>query len=715
MATTIQQRAAVYFAASWEDEWELQEHVFCDNFSLVAGPDVSEATLQFAYGFVQPVESSANGPARAKKDAVGHWVRIELTQFTEDDEESYRYWYGSVVQIDDNQFGKTTSRGEQAESGIQTFHCRGLEFQLMRKTLKSSFVLLEDETEAEIGRAIAFNLGQGRDNDHDRHGNKSESPGENDAHIFAFDVGVGGVSTNNAKLWSVQDIITYLFNYHPPKDADSHDPLNWQVADGGDAEVLAKFFPTCQAEGKTIKQILDEIIDRRRLVGYTIDVVGDDETPKLNVFTFNKDSLSLAGETTIPANSNQTTWFYDGDGTIQSAVLSEDDATRFDVVIARGAPLTSVLTIGNSGDYSTSMIKDWDDTQKTAYNTGASGAGSYSALVSVDKQAANQAFRSDSIFEKVFRAFLLASDFSGSIDGNVVCPDPSKEGEDEEPSSEKSPFWWPGLRFLDTLTLRTDFDYTTVEDFETTSKTTELSQPDYLRPFAVTVIGSGTLYYRLDRPGQGKMTAELLKDDGIVWAASLRMQDDCPGLFIDVHGAPQHVIASAEFTPADADDTLDSQSVIDWKKILCTVCLEFDQHVEAKFPEGEATAEGDVLRELIIYLPQYRLDYLTPGAVVGVDDAGALLVTDGGYVRDDRAFLEDIARCAYEWYGHERKALQITRQSLLCEQVIGELITSVGSEDAPTEVNSVVTKIVFDVLNNTVTVFTQYAELDFSR
>ncbi len=98
-----------------------------------------------------------------------------------------------------------------------------------------------------------------------------------------------------------------------------------------------------------------------------------------------------------------------------------------------------------------------------------------------------------------------------------------------------------------------------------------------------------------------------------------------------------------------------------------------------------------------------------------MDDAGALLVTDGGYIRDDRVYLQDIARCAFEWYGQTRKALSITQNSLLCDHSIGELITSIGSAASPVEVNSVVTKIAFDIRNNKVTVFTQYAELDFTR
>ncbi len=193
------------------------------------------------------------------------------------------------------------------------------------------------------------------------------------------------------------------------------------------------------------------------------------------------------------------------------------------------------------------------------------------------------------------------------------------------------------------------------------------------------------------------------------------MQDNCPGLFIDVHGGPQHIIASAEFSPADSDDSSDSDTYADWKDIRCTIFCEFDQHCEVKYPSEELTTDSDVVRELIIDQPHYRLDYLAPGTVVGVDKAGAVITTDGGYVRDDRGPMRDIARSAFAWYGQTREAITIVQKNLVCDRQIGELITYIGSATNQVAVNSVITKIVFDLLNGTVTVNTQYGELDFTR
>jgi hypothetical protein len=705
------QSHTVYFRENWADDWEEQEHVFCDFFTQVAGPDVSEAVLRFNYGFVQP-EGEQHYAQRARKEVNGQYVRIELGQGEDDDgEDTFKYWYGLIVETTIERDGRVTSQGTEAESGKQIFQCRGLEFLLQRKWIYSSFVFDSSEAEVEIGRAIAFNLGPGRDTDHARHGNRSEDKGNEEAYVFAADIGPPTASNFDA-FWTVQQIIEYLFYYHPPGDIDGNDQLEWQVADGADAEILGKLYPTCHAQGKSIKQLLDELIDRRRLVGYTIDVVGDDENPKLNIFTFNKDSITLPGGTTIPPNGTQTTWYFDDDPSIRAAVVAEDDATRFDVVICRGDPLGGCFTTcRNQSPPYAYVLNDWDDTREDGYNTGASSGGTYAALIRIDKQAANQAYRADAIFEKVFRAFIIDPEWDGMLGAHAACPDPTTEDAEGDPSSTPSPFWYPGLKLLDRLPLRTDYDYTTVDDFETTSLTIGSSQPDYLRPFAVAKIGS--LYYRLDQPGMGKATSETLADNGRTWAASLRMQDDCPGFFIDVHGAPQHMIAVDEFTPADADDTADFAAQVDWKDIACTIFCEFDQHVEAKWPEEDLTTTADVVRTLEIDVPGMRLDYLAADTVVGVDDEGALITTDGGYVRDDRALLSDMARCAFAWYADTRKAMAITKHDLVCEQVIGELITQIGTAENTTTINSVVTKIEFNIREGTTTVHTQFAELDF--
>jgi hypothetical protein len=70
---------------------------------------------------------------------------------------------------------------------------------------------------------------------------------------------------------------------------------------------------------------------------------------------------------------------------------------------------------------------------------------------------------------------------------------------------------------------------------------------------------------------------------------------------------------------------------------------------------------------------------------------------------------------AYEWYQTERKSLTLVYRQITAAFAIGQLITDIGGgEDVETVdiINSVVTRISWDLQAGTTTVQTQYAELD---
>lgn len=682
----------MYARRKWEDEWTLQAGVYCDLFTYSAGPNVSEAILRYNYGHVLPA-NSVTPETRTRKSLNGWYVKVELDQITTDDPEAApKVWVGVVVHTSDERHGRfVLEPPEQIATGQQTFSCRGLEFLLQRTTVDSSFAIQYNGYEYEIGRAIGFNLGAGRLDDHARKGNMSLG-GVKGAPVFGFDI--GGETT----IWNAYNIVNYLFTYHPPADVSGHDKLHWSIGDETDAKILSALKPTVQAQGKTVKQLLDEIIDRRRLVGYTITFIGTGETitPRLKVFTFNKSEFTLPGvdgdedETTIPANANQKTWYFDDDLAIQSAVVSEDDATRFDRVIARGSPVAACFTIGVRGrengatiSFGDTLEPDWDESLQNEYNEGAKNSSGYSALEHYEKSEAHELYRRQPKFEKVYRYFRLSANFSG--------------------------VWWPGLKLKNTLPLLTDHDYEEVDSADITNLTIANSQPEYLRPFAVVLVGDK--YYEASRMPVAGIQSNSVKTGGMSWSINLRMQDDLPGVILDVVGAPQHVIASEEFTPADDADDIPAE--VTWREILVTVCAETDEHAEAKWPDTPLTTDADIIRELIIDVPNARLDWLAWRTVVGINDDGELRRTlSEGWVRDDRKLLAHIARTAYEWYRQTRKSLNVTQHDLVTQFEIGDLITLIGTSGDPEEINSVITHMAFDLRAGTVTIQTQYGELD---
>jgi hypothetical protein len=688
----------VYTRQYWADAWTLRPGLYCESFSLTAAPDVADATLTRRYGRVTTAGSHLPG-TRVPLSLNGHYVKVELDQITDTDPlATPRKWFGVIVEQQDDRYG---TPGTDIRTGRQTFTCRGLEFLLMRWTLDSSWVLKTSGTgEQEVGRAIGFNLGQGRDSDHRRKGNMNAG-GERGAPIFDSQIG------KDSAEWTVRDIVRYLFTYQYPADIGGNDKFNWIIGDEEDAMILKALKPTIQAQGKTIKQVLDEAIDRRRLVGWTITVIGDDgaETPRIDAFTFNKDQITLPGGEVIPPNSTQNTWDTDDDQTIQRLIVTEDDATRYHKVIARGEPLTGCFTIAESR--STSLGLDWDvATVEADYNTGATTSGGYAALNDAEKCDKNEAYRRSEKFKKVFKYFRIPPAWAGTHNAQPSCPNHLIS------ETLQSKFWWAGLKLLDKLPLLSDHDYSTVDD-DIVDRTIDNSQPEYLRPFVV-----GQLDHEwaiLNSMHRGDLFHENhTKDLGWNWSISLSMQEDVPGIVMDVAGAMQHVIAEDEFLPAEAVAVarMSDEGETDWKEFLVTVCVEFDQHVEAHWPEEALTTADDFVRELIIDVPRCRLDWLQPDTVIGIDSGGALVTSSGGYVRDDRTLLKDIARSAYAWYGQTRKALTVVQHNLVTTRAIGELITQIGETGNRTEVNSVVTKLDFNVRAGTVTVTTQYAELD---
>ena len=105
------------------------------------------------------------------------------------------------------------------------------------------------------------------------------------------------------------------------------------------------------------------------------------------------------------------------------------------------------------------------------------------------------------------------------------------------------------------------------------------------------------------------------------------------------------------------------------------------------------------------------MDYVCPGTVVGVKD-GILQTSNGGFVRDDRAYMKDLAYLAYQWYGVVRRAFSLTYHQLSTLFVPGMLITQIGSGATLESVRSVITKVGYDFRQGTTSIHTQYAELD---
>lgn len=702
MAVQSHQPHRVFLKEHWDDEWESQsdDGLYCDWCKLACSPDVNEAQLSRVFG---PAVLGANQLLYVNRnplDIEGHYVKVEIAQDAAGFFTQVKTWVGVVVHTVENRWGR---QGISGEIGRQIFECRGLEYLLQRSIVDTSAVFAggSESSEVDIGRGIGFNQGAGHGNENMRIGNRSDSLGGNDAYIFAATIGDAPYTDADAKLWSGSNIVRYLLNYHPPKDRTGASIVPFVFIEADGTEVLEKIFPVQEAHGKSVKTILDEVIDRRRIMTWWLETRASDDRAEIKLATFNKTSLTLPSGQVVPANPNQTTLYTDDDGLMVSFETVKDDTSHFHQVIARGEPLGSCFTITNEEDC---FEADWDAGLRDEYENGASNAPGYGALEDWEKDSSNQAYRNTDKFLKVYRYFRVPPAWDGQSSGQDVFPNPA--------GGEALPFWYPGLRFKGYLPLLTETDYTAASSV--TSETLEGSKPEYRRPFAVIYDQEANGYYHLDKMSYGHGLNDGLRTNGRAWSAHLRMQDDAFGVIIDVSGTYQHVLAGDSFTPADAYDLFDTEEALDWQKIYCTVFCELDAFAEAKYPET-IEAEDDVIKLIYVRVPNARLDYLSPETIIGVDHNGALeRCPSGGYVRDDREKLKDVARSSYEWYSTPRRSVNATVRSLITTLSLGDLITNVGSVNTQVVSNSVVTMIRFDLLANTTTIQTQFAQLDLT-
>lgn len=635
-------------------------------------------------------------------DVEGYYVKVEIAQDALGVFTAVRAWYGVVVVTNESRSGR---QGQNGEIGEQVFECRGLEYLLQRTIVDTSTVAKAGDTEVDINRGIAFNMGSGHGNESMRIGNRHATVGNNDAFIFSETISDDPYIDDTASLWSAADIVKYLLHYHPPKDRTQTQIVPFDLIETSGLEILQKFFPTQTAHEKSVKQILDELIDRRRIMTWWLEVDPDDqdERPTLRICTFNTTDLTLPSGQVVTANPNQANWFTDDDGLVVSFSFVKDDSSKFHQVIARGEPLGACFTVANT-TYG-NLEADWDTPLEAAYDAGASGATGYAALEDWEKDSAHQAFRNTDRFKKVYRYFRVPPDWNGEASGEIVFRGP------DSPGLEALPHWTPGLRFGPLLPLLTETDYASVTAI--TSEMLEGSKPEYRRPFALIFDDSANRYYHMDKLSYGQELEDGLRTNGRTWSAHLRMQDDAFGVIVDVSGIYQHVIASADFTAADANDFYDTTEALDWRDVYCTVFCEYDGFAEAKYPLT-VTVDDDVVKTLRLHVPNARLDYIVPETIVGVDDEGALQRTSGGYVRDDRDKLKDVARSSYEWYSTSRRSITAVYRSLIFTQELGNLILNTGNVNNQVVSNSVVTALTFNLLQNTTTIQTQFAQLDLS-
>lgn len=699
------QTAEVRIRTNWSDDWgEPIQYLYADRTEFVAGPKVASAEIVFRYGPIMR-------PDRATflnfvgKDLIGRFVWIKQENGTVDNVAVFRNWYGFVAQEIDKQDGDELQDFDG--TGNQRFTCLGMGALLERIFITQSEVFLDD-TNKTVERAIGFNTGSRGE----FQGNRSTTDASSGNPLFA-----GQLTESASTTWSTLAILQYMLHFFGPVDSSNNQAIVYNIT--GQTAELASVAPQIDPDRRSVKRILDTLIDRRRLYGYAVEVDGDTNEVNIRVFTFSEDDIDLPSGALVPANAVQGNLNNELRDTsvVTNLEIARSDAHRYERVIARGEPATVTFSLSNSFSYD-NLEEDWSASHETQYETGASGIGSaYTNADQAVKIALNAAARKKEELRRVWRYFRVppAWDF---VDVNGSDKIFATDDQDKN-------VWFPGLRFADNLVLLTDHDYSPAPVnglIPVVDNTPTGSHAELVKPFVVIRRNQSDPFQWefIDKMGGGYgETAnrdEEMQTGGIDFSGSVRMQDGSLGIVVNItgNGTAQHTIARDDFTPTDAADTAGPKALLKWETMMATVTMELDWSAEGVHPAPGGFVPLE--KTLVLTIAGKRADWLAAETMLDLnaDATQARSSSTAGYITDDRDDLRDAARTAFEWYSETRNAIRATIHRGDHQRSIGDFINSLVDDTDPLDdINTVITTLSFDLLQGTATIITQSADIDF--
>lgn len=728
-------------------EWEPIEadgepqRLFCDMLTRrVNAYDTAQLSMEIGDGLMQPGDD--HFADWQPPNIVGKFVRITISQaglLNNDVAIQNRIWVGYILSpgMDRSAVKRGGTEGspdpdQNKLTGAKIyFTCVGLEYFLDRKQVTSARVNSSiDPFYVEIERPLIFNgdASVSYDSNTSRRGNRMEVDWLNltaTGQMYLFSDG-----TDSPALWSITDAVRYLLLFHRPADkAGDAAPVDYVLqykkpADGpdapDDAAIIDGIFPTVNTENKTVMALLNELMKPERGLCWWL------ETPNTNpgaivgtirVASRTTEDITMPGGGELPMNANPQTLDFDRQVDVDDIELRDDRSRNYHQVKVRGARMTVTMTVGIQDD---TLEPDWSTALENAYKAG----------VDPLDAAKNDNYRRDEKFLPVYAWFRIPADWDGTVGdgvggefgGEPKAPAiPSAFSPSGTPIGDPSPINPTGLRILNTTRLLVGYNYavdasnpTPIHDIPSSST------PDFVKPFAFfgyEPAGSGAVYIR----EADKLNKQLGPNGDLTTSYHLGVQQSVPGITLRAVEGWNHSMAGDRWTAATAATASAVTPEIAFEEGLtftpalfgATVTIEADKYAEAVYPtDYDHVPDGAALEILTIDAgDKYRLDYLAPHTVLWIDhsDAGgsaAVLSGDGGVIRNDQNYLQDIARLAYDWYRVERQPLVLSFKNLRDVFDLGMLITTIGEGSTLENVNTVVSQIQFDLINNRMTITT---------
>ena len=683
---------------AWADAWTEAPLLEAISISDQVAPAHSSATLRYQYGRgmlpaigSRPADSAITTIARG--GLLLKYVRVVVT--------GLGTWYGIIVDLNDDRSG---ALGGTVPSGVEQYTAFGLTWLLDQVPILSTHVRSSSGT-VEINRCIPFNGGT----DGQRRSNRVSWKNYDSSNKVFTD----RTRTASPGAWKASNAIEYIIEKFAPRNAAGSVLIPFALHASA-LSFLDYEIGLIEYEGMTPWALINKLIDRKRGLGCHATVTTSVE---LVVWSQNATTITLPSGSSIPANPNTMTYDFDSAVNVQQVSVGSTAIAKYDQVIVRGERAGSVFSVRPE----TNMEKDWSTTDQTKYDQGATLKTGYSSLPDADKLAANNDVRASDPLARVYSWWRPKSTWDGRsatdpVSGTAPYAFPLIDSDGVPDTSQPAVIQRAGLRVQPFLPLRQGVDYSSGAITPTTENTDD-AETEFIPPIlflkATKIRQSSTDAGWLHGERLNQAVASSSTKRPYDYSVDLSVREDAPGLIFRTVGQPQHFLARELFTPAISSEGLGAEA-FDSTEWLATIYMLQDQWCRAQWPLKSALPSLDLIRPLTLYIAGAYLDYVVPGTVVAVD-AGELKKTSlGGYVRDDRNKLKDIARLAFSWHGQTRRILSLQFKGITSGFSLGHLITSIGSGGLTETVNTAVTSITYDLAAGTTQLSTSFGELDFT-
>jgi hypothetical protein len=708
----------VHVKENWEDDWidiespsdeeiiahpsvGLERFKYLDPISLTlaASPGVSRVTFRYHAGRIKR-EDKLEFLNQPPIDPDRWFVRIAVTPTGGGPE--YLLFIGHFSSEENDIGGKAVPARDVTINTIdqipidQHFCAYGLETILDRIPVSTSWCLNKAGDGAsftgpaapfEIGGALVFNerFGVGLNDFGNRTNMKKSSPAGRDAYVFGGKL--AGGSGSDPAPWSAYNIVEYLNAYFVPDWMK----ITIDVPDAGASSpprspnvwyALDKSIYRYDANGKSIRQVLDELISPRRGMGWRLRAVpGVEESGPggegfvIDVFTIVGADV-VADDTILPANPDQVQ--VPGYTVLDRQVhYSTDDLTRYGMIRVVGEPVLTCFTVSFADG---TLEKGWTADEEGAYETVAGTA--------AEKDAARKA----DVFHHVWTQYRIprAWDWSAG-DG---------EGGTKHTVNPQIDFSSANLTYDLAPSYSRDFGHRLHRILPLRKQQLlEDAEPEFRNMFAV-IKGRDDKWQYVDRltpPFRSCVVSSVDTEPGVL-----------------VRPEPNHALAFNHWEFGGGDTDLELSYALDYTKVAATVAIETDQRLTMEIElDDHDLALGKVKQ---IEVPDAAIWIVVPGTIIDVNADGTLNHYAGTpIIRDDGARIRQIAAMAKAFYGVPRSRLAMVIDDLYTELRIGMYITELMEDidGARTrQVNTVVTEMTFDLQEMTTSIETNFHELD---